>query len=222
MKKKVLVIGGIAATVMLVGGWALAQSALHGPGGFGPPFMHRMGPNGMGPGMMDGAGPMNGPMQHDSSIMGEMSIIHDLFVNHDHIKRTVTNLPNGIRTVTESDDPRIAGILKDHVASMIQRVGEGRDPMLPIESQALHAIFDNKDKIRTEVQATAQGGIVTQTSEDPKTVAVLQEHASQVSDFAREGMVALHNAMAKNGSMPMMGRMMMQGAGPIGDPDTAK
>ena len=33
MKKKALVIGGIAAATLLVGGWALAQSAGHGPGG---------------------------------------------------------------------------------------------------------------------------------------------------------------------------------------------
>jgi hypothetical protein len=34
MKKKVLIFGGIAAATLLVGGWALAQSAGHGPGGF--------------------------------------------------------------------------------------------------------------------------------------------------------------------------------------------
>ena len=33
MKKKILVIGGIAAATLLVGGWALAQSGDHGPGG---------------------------------------------------------------------------------------------------------------------------------------------------------------------------------------------
>ena len=49
MKKKFLVIGGIAAATLLVGGWALAQAT--GPGGFGPPFMRGMGPGGMGPGM---------------------------------------------------------------------------------------------------------------------------------------------------------------------------
>ena len=38
MKKKVFVIGGIAATTLLAGGWALAQSSGHGPGG-----MHGMG-----------------------------------------------------------------------------------------------------------------------------------------------------------------------------------
>lgn len=42
MKKKVLAIGGIAAATVLVGGWALAQSPGHGPGGFGQDGMHGM------------------------------------------------------------------------------------------------------------------------------------------------------------------------------------
>ena len=41
MKKKVLLVGGIVAATVLVGGWALAQSSGHGPGGM----------RGMGPGM---------------------------------------------------------------------------------------------------------------------------------------------------------------------------
>jgi hypothetical protein len=67
MRKKVLVIGSIAAVTALAGGWALAQPAGPGPGGFGPPFMQGMGSGGMGPGMMQhmasGMGPgMRGPM----------------------------------------------------------------------------------------------------------------------------------------------------------------
>jgi len=50
MKKKVLLIGGIAAATLFAGGWALAQAT--GPGGFGPPFMRGMDHGGMGPGMM--------------------------------------------------------------------------------------------------------------------------------------------------------------------------
>jgi hypothetical protein len=38
MKRKVLEIGVIAAAA-LAGGWALAQTTGHGPGGFGAPFM---------------------------------------------------------------------------------------------------------------------------------------------------------------------------------------
>ncbi len=61
MKKKILVIGGIAAASLLVGGWALAQAT--DPGGFGPPFMRGMGPGGMGPGMHGPMGPgMRGQM----------------------------------------------------------------------------------------------------------------------------------------------------------------
>jgi LTXXQ motif family protein len=72
MKKKALIIGAMATAAVLAGGWALAQSAGHGPGGFGPPFMH--GPGGMGPGMMQhmgqGMGPGMGMMQHMGGGMG--------------------------------------------------------------------------------------------------------------------------------------------------------
>ena len=57
MKKRTLVIGGIAAATLLIGGWAFAQSGGHSPGSFGPGFMHShgfggMGPRGMRPGNM--------------------------------------------------------------------------------------------------------------------------------------------------------------------------
>lgn len=61
MKKKTLIIGAIAATTVLAGGWALAQSVGQGPGGFGPPFMRGHGHDGMGPGMMKGMGHGMGP-----------------------------------------------------------------------------------------------------------------------------------------------------------------
>ncbi len=218
MKKTVLVIGGIAAASILVGGWALAQSAGHGPGSFGPggfgpggmmgmrgqmgPGMHgKMGPGmrgqigpgttGMGPGMMG--------MSHGSATMSEHNDIRELFFNHDRIKRTVTNLPDGIRTVTESDDPQVAATIKKHVADMGQRVEEGRDPGLPIETPALHSIFRDKDKIKSTYETTEKGVIVVQTSTDARAVKALQDHAAEVSDLARRGMAAAHEAMMKNG-----------------------
>jgi hypothetical protein len=127
-----------------------------------------------------------------------------LFINHDKIKRTVTNLPDGIRTTTESDDPHIAQLLKEHVASMGKRVETGNDPGLPIESEALHSIFKNYGKIATKVETTDKGVIVVQTSTDKDAVVALQQHASEVSDFVTEGMVAMRNAMMKKmgGMMP--------------------
>ena len=219
MKKKALIIGTVAAGALLVGGWALAQSHNRGPG-FGPPFAHDYGPAGMrGPGMMQqmgrgrmgmGAGMMG--MNHGSATMAEHSDIRALLFNHDNIKRTVTNLLDGIRTVTESDDPQVAEVIKKHVVEMGRRVEEGRDPGLPVESAALHSIFRDKDKIKSTYETTEKGIIVVQTSTDPKVVTALQEHAAEVSDLARRGMVAMHEAMMKNGGGMRHGPMRGPGA----------
>lgn len=218
MKKKVLVIGGFVAATVLVGGWALAQSTDHGPRGMRGIGMGMHGPMGqgmrgqMGSGMGMGQGVMGMGMMGGNATMDERRDLHDLFSNHDRIKRTVTNLPDGIRTVTESDDPEVAATIKKHVAEMGKRVEEGRDPGLPIESPALHSIFRNKDKIKTAYETTGKGIIVVQTSVDASAVKALQEHAAEVTDLAQRGMVAAHEAMMKNGG-GMMGRgMRMHGA----------
>lgn len=162
---------------------------------------------GMGGGMMC--------MGHDSATMAQMVVIHELMLNHDRMTRTVTNLSDGIRTVTESDDPLMARRIKEHVATMNQRVVAGDDPGLPMESTALHAIYRSGDKIRTRADTTARGIVVVQTSSDAATVAALQQHASEVSELVRRGMVAMHDAMMKKGGM-------MQGGMPCRTPaDTA-
>jgi hypothetical protein len=221
MKRNALVIGGLAAATLLVGGWALAQSADHGPRGMrgmgmgmhdqmrrgmhgpmGQGMRGQMGSSmGMGPGMM-GMGMMGG-----NATMDERRDLHDLFSNHNRIRRTVTNLPDGIRTVTESDDPEVAATIKKHVTEMGKRVEEGRDPGLPIESPALHSIFRDKDKIKTAYETTEKGIVVVQTSTDATAVKALQDHAAEVTDLAQRGMVAAHEAMMKNGGS-MMGRGM--------------
>ena len=222
MKKKTLVIGGITAATLLVGGWALAQSADHGPGimrGMGMGMHGQMGPGmrgQMGPGMQGQMGPgmMGMGMMGGNATMGERSDIHGLFFNHESIKRTVTNLPDGIRTITESDDPQVAATIKKHVAEMGKRVEEGRDPGLPIESPALHAIFRDKGKIKTAYETTEKGVVVVQKSTDATAVKALQDHAAEVTDLAQRGMVAAHEAMMKNGG-GMMGRGMR---GAMNDP----
>ena len=204
MKNKALVIGGIAAATLLAGGWAFAQSTGHGPGG-----MHGMGPGmhgQMGPGMHGqmGRGRMGMMgMGHGSATPTEMDEIHGMLFNHDSIKRTVTNLPNGIRTVTESDDPEMAATIASHVAGMGKRVKEGRDPDLPIQSPTLKIIFKNRDKITTTYESTPKGIVVVQTSDDAETVAALQKHAAEVTDLANRGMVAAHETMMKNAQARM-------------------
>ena len=168
---------------------AVAQQTAPGPQAGASPDMMAQHEKmmGMGRGMMR--------MGQDSSTMAEMGVIHELVVNHDRIKRTVTNLPDGIRTVTESDDPQIAKLINDHVASMDQRVSAMSDPGLPMESPALKTILRNGDKVRTRVDTTPKGVIVVQQSTDPETVSALQQHASELSDLVQGGMAAMHSAM---------------------------
>jgi hypothetical protein len=201
MKRSHKIAAGIVVTAGI--GWAIATAFAH-PGGMGPGMMHGAGPGGMGPGMMRGMGPggmgpgmMRGPMaagvQHDEAFQADMGLVHDMLTNHEGIKRTVTNLPNGIRTVTESDDPRVAQTIKAHVASMEQRLKDGR--VFNLFSPTIPVLFENKDKIKTTVEATEKGSALIQTSDDPQVVAALQAHALEVSELARDGMAAMMRGM---------------------------
>lgn len=197
-RSRLFAIATASVLAIAIGTYAFKASSHEFGPRFGMRFMH-----GMGPGMMGGA--------HDAATMLQLRDIHTLLINHDRIRRTVTNLPNGIRTVTESDDPEIAALIKKHVAQMGERVKAGDDPGLPIESDDLHAIFRNKDKINTAYEQTDKGVVVMQTSDDAATVAALQKHATEVSDLVQDGMAAMRAAMMRNsgGVMgPMMGRMM--------------
>jgi hypothetical protein len=152
------------------------------------------GGRGMGRGMMG--------MRHDPAMMSRMSLIHDLVVNHDKITRTVTNLPDGIRTVTESDDPRIALGIKEHVRTMAEALADAKDPALPIASAALRTIMQNGALIQTRTDTTSRGVIVIQTSTDSATVTALQQHAVEVSELVKGGMEALRKAMMRGGRQP--------------------
>ncbi len=156
--------------------------------------------------------PSSGPMQRGSAFAGDMSVVHQLLFDHNKIKRTVTTLPNGIRTVTESDDPQVAKEIKDHVASMNQRLKNGN--VFNVASHTLPTIFANNAKIHTVIEQTPKGVIVTQTSTDPATVAALQGHASEVSDLVQGGMPALmRQVMANGGPMGAGGPRMSGGMG---------
>jgi hypothetical protein len=177
------------ALVALLGASATALVfAQTGPGG-GP---------GMGPmrGVHGAMGGRMGPaMQHDAATPADMQLVHEMVMKHDQIKRTVTNLPNGIRTVTESDDPSVTQAIQTHVVSMEGRLADGR--VFNRFSETLPVLFDAKDKLKSQVQITAKGAIVTQTSDDPVVVAALQAHAQEVSELARDGQAAMmRSAMA--------------------------
>jgi hypothetical protein len=69
----------------------------------GTAFAH---PEGMQHGqMMGGMGPMAGMHGGDAQFQADMRLVHEMLASYRTLKRSVANLPDGIRTVTESDDP---------------------------------------------------------------------------------------------------------------------
>ena len=154
---------------------------------------------GRGEGMMGMRGMGMMGMAGDSATVAQMRVIHELVMNHAKISRTVTNLPDGIRTVTESDDPKLTQLLQGHVVTMAARVRQGDDPGLPMESPALRLIYREHDKIQTSIEPTAKGIAIVQTSADSAVVEALQQHAAEVSDLVARGRVAMHEAMMRHG-----------------------
>ena len=120
-----------------------------------------------------------------------------MFRAFQQIERSVTNLPNGIRTVTFSENPDVMDVLVSHVAGMITRVEEGRDPQIFIQSPTLDIFFVRGDRILSEVDVTDEGVIVIQTSEDPEVVAALHTHAAEVTAMVEQGMHAVHQMMMR-------------------------
>lgn len=120
--------------------------------------------------MCRGGGGMGPGGGHD----GDMMQIHSLFARRNEIQRTVTPIPGGVRTITESEDPAVAARLREHVKSMYARLREkrpinARDPLFA-------ALFDNADKIHVEMQDTPKGITVTETSADPAVVGLVRRH----------------------------------------------
>lgn len=174
-----------AALVLLAAGPAQAQMKGHGGGG-----MHMHGADGTGHDEVTMPG-----LRGQDATPEESAEIGQLFRNFMAIDRTVDNLPNGIRTVTTSNDPEVRDQLVSHVLGMLARVEEGRDPQIIIQSPTLSIFFERPEAITTEVEMIETGIVVTQTSEDPEVVKALQLHAAEVTAMADQGMHAVHQMM---------------------------
>lgn len=188
MRAKTLIIL-VAALGLGIGGYALAQNRQHGMGqGMG----HQSGQ-----GMMGGMGMMR-MLQGENIEPAEVDELRAMFMGHPAITRRVINLPDGIETVTESDDPALAEVIVSHVVGMIGRVEDNNDPKVVIQSPTLDILFENRDLITTVLEPTETGIKVIQTSADAATVAALQKHAAEVSAMAERGMRAVHEQRMAN------------------------
>ena len=162
----------ITVSVVLAGaGLSLAQGAGPGPGP-GP----GQGMGGMGKGMMHGM---------DDAHQADMALIHFLLDNGKKVSRTITELPDGVVTLTESSDPDIALKIRAHVTAMYRRL-EDKKP-IHLRDPLFRELFANADKVVMKSEATVAGVKVTETSADPKVAALIKEHAKVVSQFIENG-----------------------------------
>jgi len=134
-------------------------------------------------------------LQGQNATPEESAELAVMFKNFNKITREVTNLPNGIRTFTGSDDEMVLDTLISHVTVMIARVENGDDPKIRIQSPTLDIFFARGENINSDIEVTDKGVIVTQTSDDPELVQALQEHAIEVTAMVDQGMHAVHQMM---------------------------
>ncbi|GGE37450.1 hypothetical protein [Actibacterium pelagium] len=152
--------------------------------------MHGHGADGTGHDMRNMPG-----LQGENVTKGETADLATMFQTFPQIDREVTNLPNGIRAVTRSDNPQVKDAIVRHVIDMIARVEAGDDPKVFIQSPTLDIFFERYEALTTQVEVTEDGVIVTQTSDDPELVEAMHIHAAEVSAMADQGMRAVHQMM---------------------------
>lgn len=115
----------------------------------------------------------------------DQAVFHELLRQHDAIRREVENIPNGIRAVTETDDPALAGLIRSHVQEMHRRLKEGFG--LRHWDPAFAELFAQKDKVHMEVTETEKGVEILETSDDPNVVTLIQAHGLVVTNFVKSG-----------------------------------
>jgi uncharacterized protein YdcH (DUF465 family) len=115
----------------------------------------------------------------------DQAVFHELLRRHDAIRREVENTDTGIRALTESDDPELAGLIRGHVHEMHRRLVEGFS--LRHWDPAFAEIFAQKDKVRMTVTETDKGVVIEETSHDPNVVKLIQAHGVVVSNFVKSG-----------------------------------
>lgn len=114
---------------------------------------------------------------------------HDVFLylldHRQQIRRTVTAFPEGVETLTESDDEEVAAKIREHAFSMRRRVEERRP--IHMRDPLFAEIFRHADQIEMSVESTANGVMVRETSRDAYVAALIREHAAVVDRFVARG-----------------------------------
>ncbi len=133
----------------------------------------------------------------DPGVKADQMLIRTLLNSRSQIRRQIKMLPNGVETLTETDNPQLRGVLVHHVQSMKERVEQVRP--IHLRDPLFAALFRNAKKVTMlNVTATPKGVHVIETSNDPYTVKLIQTHARVVSLFVKNG----QQEVRKNHSVP--------------------
>jgi hypothetical protein len=119
---------------------------------------------------------------------------HEVFLylldHRKQIDRTVTALPEGVETLTESDDEEVAAKIREHALAMRRRVEEGRP--IHMRDPLFAEVFRHADQIDMTVEPTVSGVLVRETSQDAYVAALIRKHAWVVDRFVAVGHEEVH------------------------------
>ena len=138
----------------------------------------------------------------------DMRAYMNMFMRHQELRRTVEEIPGGVRTTTESDSADLVAELQAHVSSMYTHLDQGSE--VTCMSSSLPTLFRRAADYQRQIMLTASGVVVVETSSDPELTSAIREHAREVTGFVVEGMPAMMSGMMGGGMMgPGMGHGMM-------------
>jgi hypothetical protein len=130
---------------------------------------------------------MGGEQMMGPGMMEDMRVIRDLLLSHDQIRRDVTDIADGIRARTTSEDPEVADLIRTHVWQMMDRVEQGEP--IRLMDPLFREIFEHHEAVEMDVEGIPGGVLVVETSADSQVELLIRQHAHRaVSEFVAEGM----------------------------------
>lgn len=138
----------------------------------------------------------------------DMRAYMNMFMRHQELRRSVEEIPGGVRTTTESDSADLVAELQAHVSSMYTHLDQGSE--VTCMSSSLPTLFRRAADYQRQITLIPSGVVVVETSGDPELTNAIREHAREVTGFVVEGMPAMMSGMMDGGMMgPGMGNGMM-------------
>ena len=140
-----------------------------------------------------------GPGMFGGTNSTDMSTYMEMFSRHGEFRRSVEDIPGGVRTTTESDSPDLVAQLQGHVSTMYSHLEQRSEVMCM--SQSLPTLFARASDYQRQISFTPKGIVAVETAGDPDLMRAIRAHAREVTGFVDDGMPAMMKGMMGNGMM---------------------